>query len=500
MSNNCQKHVDEKQTSLCETCNVILCNKCLTEHDFSHSIKSLQQMIIEKIQSIENLKITDNEITISQQIDNLSQDFQEKLVKCSRTKEYLRIELMHVLDKAFENQERRIKESLAETEKISSTIKSQFDSVQKLATSKDELAQSMMAQEFFTSYDNAKKINVDIQQHKNTFEQASKFFEEQKGSLSTDITPELVNQLGERVTQLTEALITTGTLEKKPIEPTKIIAKRIGGHLFVYDIQANQALAKPLPDLLNTSAELSSEIVQVNDMLYFVGGKPYSNKTASLNWKTWVCSKLDNLKTGRYLHGLAVIGGKTIYCIGGCGEQFLTSCEKYNILDNKWTTLPVSLTQNKGYVSICTFEDKKIYCFGGYNTTEKKIDRIEMLNTSKEIKGWRIIDLKLASGTMWIGRYQMGCVQNTPTSILLFGGCTNTIEPTTFKFSVKKKKMEQEKSQLNMPAIFTSSTPVVCLQNGNIYSICSKGNLHIFLSEKNMWATTTASSLLKKPA
>ncbi len=72
----------------------------------------------------------------------------------------------------------------------------------------------------------------------------------------------------------------------------------------------------------------------------------------------------------RCFHTLAQVCGSTVYAIGGnrmsnYGTIYLKSCERYQIKGNVWTSLP-PLSERKSGVAICVFDERHLYCYGGY--------------------------------------------------------------------------------------------------------------------------------------
>lgn len=78
------------------------------------------------------------------------------------------------------------------------------------------------------------------------------------------------------------------------------------------------------------------------------------------------------MTTARGDHGLHYHQGK-IYAIGGItsssdgGLSSLTACEVYNVEDDSWSEIP-PLSVGRSHHSVCTFNDKFIFVFGGRTT------------------------------------------------------------------------------------------------------------------------------------
>jgi hypothetical protein len=124
-----------------------------------------------------------------------------------------------------------------------------------------------------------------------------------------------------------------------------------------------------------------SKVIQVNENdLYIIGGSndlpslvahsyDVPRSTLRVNKKTQelkICSKLNQ---GRFAFGLCNIGN-FIYVLGGLTsmDNSLDHCERYDVLEDKWTVLPkrVHLPKPKYGITLEAVKKQYIYCFGGH--------------------------------------------------------------------------------------------------------------------------------------
>ncbi len=84
----------------------------------------------------------------------------------------------------------------------------------------------------------------------------------------------------------------------------------------------------------------------------------------------------------RYGHGLTQTSNGLIFAISGMistqsVDSFTTKCEKYSISEDKWTAINECLYPGV-QASVCAFDDRYIYKFGGYSNHEAvQLNRIE---------------------------------------------------------------------------------------------------------------------------
>jgi len=509
----CEKD-NEPFISLCETCNnKFLCKKCLSEHDFSHTIKSLQQIAIESVKKLESAKITDHEIGLMQNIEKQLENINEVLGKNKENKEKILQEITVFINKIYEENEKPVHEITSKLLEIKGKMQEELSKSQGMIDAKEKLKKSVIEQNYEDIMETTKSASIDIEGHNKMIKDieldlriSDKIIKEYK---EVKISSENIQKLlrSDQIEQKPSTVIPQNNEEIKAnpsiimnMNNGTVLAKKISNHLFIYDSTLKIAYAKPLPEILNTPADAFSELIQVKSLLYFIGGKPASNKTTSFNYRQneWKAQKLCSLNIGRYLHSLAQIGNSFIYCIGGNNEQFLSTCERYDIAQNSWGIIPAKLKQNVGYLTCCVFNDHLIYAIGGYSSILGKTEQIEVLNAYKESEGWKIISMDYTMSG-WSPRYWVGATQISKTQILIFGGCSNTSENSVYFLDVENRTLEKRKETLKEKGMFTCMTPPIIDLNGNLFSIDNKNNVHSvnILDGKWNWAIKSSIAMTK---
>lgn len=97
--------------------------------------------------------------------------------------------------------------------------------------------------------------------------------------------------------------------------------------------------------------------------------------------------------TGRRNSAIARLSDH-VYVIGGFGDAYLSSCERYSITENTWTAVE-SMNELRSTATACTLQNKFIYTFGGFNG--KGLDSIEKYDAEKDT--WTILEVKLPERT-----------------------------------------------------------------------------------------------------
>eukprot|EP01022_Parablepharisma_sp_SALTPOND_P001038 TRINITY_DN105471_c1_g1_i1.p1 TRINITY_DN105471_c1_g1~~TRINITY_DN105471_c1_g1_i1.p1 ORF type:complete len:519 (-),score=71.19 TRINITY_DN105471_c1_g1_i1:91-1647(-) len=222
--------------------------------------------------------------------------------------------------------------------------------------------------------------------------------------------------------------------------------------------------------------------------IYFVGGDDdgYRKDCYAASIKKRTITQLANLNVERRDHTLVPFHiSKLIYCMGGYNKftGVLNSVEKYQISQNRWTSIP-SLLEKRQWPGGCQFNDRFLYCFGG-----SRLDTIERLDTSNEEKGWEsVVTTKKCEA--WVGMSACGAIQISPGEILIFGGCVKkdtdevfAFDPETRTFSVKAK--------MPMPSLFCQAGAMIA---DNYIGAIGWRNDHIYIYDtvKDAWTLIEA--------
>nr|CAB3260025.1 kelch-like protein 5 [Phallusia mammillata] len=120
-----------------------------------------------------------------------------------------------------------------------------------------------------------------------------------------------------------------------------------------------------LPDMLEARNDCRSGFI--DGLIYVTGG--FNNKGLSsceafdIQNNKWL--RINNMLHARYAHGLVVLNG-SLYCIGGFDDKTpITSCERYDARTGEWNEI-ASLSQPRhGLGSVVL--DNNIYAIGGFS-------------------------------------------------------------------------------------------------------------------------------------
>ena len=167
-----------------------------------------------------------------------------------------------------------------------------------------------------------------------------------------------------------------------------------------------------------------------------------------------------------------------IYAIGGKWEEdYLTTCEKYDVEADEWELGP-SLNEKKFDIAASAFSNAWIYVFGGYNG--KQLSSVERLNLAEEGGGWKMLFI---SGIKPSQHYS--AAQINKDQILLFG------MTAVYVFIVNGGANETILTTKTMAksASYIGETGSDICSKGNIYSINSKsgGDMHIYDVGEKVW-------------
>ena len=239
---------------------------------------------------------------------------------------------------------------------------------------------------------------------------------------------------------------------------------------------------------------------QISNQIYFTGGGlPESDTEEQTFFATAVRvtihstlettnEKLPNMLVARASHTLVALANKEIYAIGGCNSTGdLKLCEAFDILKNKWKKCP-SLTENKIWVSVCSFNNRYLYAFGGgaSQDSETNSNVIEFYDTTlSDAKQWSRVTLN--KGKEFFQRcIFVGVMQVSPENILIFGGhvdkdasCDSFLfSPSTRQFTECGKLAKRDEFYRTKPEILGNELMIV----GSAQS-----DLHIYNTVSKMW-------------
>lgn len=160
----------------------------------------------------------------------------------------------------------------------------------------------------------------------------------------------------------------------------------------------------------------------------------------------------DDMFTARRAHGTCLLNDEIYVCCGidSQGES-ISQCEKYSLTEKKWKKVADMQTQ-RSHLSLCSFNQKFIYCFGG-DINESLVDYIDCYNP--QLDNWSILPISLP--------FKVECcsaIQVSPSDIMIFGGYSNNPEALnqvlifndpSFKVIALEKQLNENGWSINNP-------------------------------------------------
>ena len=118
-------------------------------------------------------------------------------------------------------------------------------------------------------------------------------------------------------------------------------------------------------------------------------------------------------------HGICYAEGY-IYVIGGYNNGYLRSCERYHVETDRWSEIEDFNSPGMCSMSICAFNNKYLYKFGGEIEGLKSSNCIERYNIVKD--KWETIHLKPRKKSEFCLGVNPGCIQINNNQLYVFGG------------------------------------------------------------------------------
>ena len=172
-----------------------------------------------------------------------------------------------------------------------------------------------------------------------------------------------------------------------------------------------------------------------------------------------------------------------IGCIGGSDGVVKSSCEKYDLLCDKWTLLP-SMIQKRVYAAVFSYRNSYIYALGGFSSKsmDSCTDSMEMLKLGS--KYWVNMNIEAHSQLIGGARY-MNAIQITNDKILIFG--FNKGKGECYYFGMKNHKMIKGSDMEDNGMIKNLIAPVC--YGRTVYSI--DNSINTFDVKKSKWSKIT---------
>ena len=246
----------------------------------------------------------------------------------------------------------------------------------------------------------------------------------------------------------------------------------------------------------NTDLPIRHRSVIIPDgSIYLIGGLNKMNivttETFKFNWENKMLLSKADMQIARKSFGVCYLNG-FISIIGGFNynDGYLDSCEKYDVLKDKWSPIANLQGGASSSPSICIYKSGFIFKFGGLKsprTINETIERYDIGNNS-----WLRfnIDIKtLNDGNetfkfLWLS----SCVQINENEIVVFGGLDSKNKSSDLSFVVKVVNDEMFRvinvgtRRLKLPGGFWNSQSIV--QNGRVFAL---QNVNLEKNEEKAW-------------
>jgi hypothetical protein len=182
--------------------------------------------------------------------------------------------------------------------------------------------------------------------------------------------------------------------------------------------------------------------------LYLNGGKGNLDKMYEMNFETRRMIQRKSMRQTRWDHAICVSKG-FIYALGGADREenyrLNKKCERYDISLDSWMEI-ASFTTEASDFSVCNFNDKYLYKFGGWNSVSY-INIIERYDI--EFDQWTIINPPLKP---MLGGFPE-CIQINERQIYIFGGFYTKGHDENFILEIEENDQDEWSSNYGMEKI-----------------------------------------------
>jgi hypothetical protein len=178
--------------------------------------------------------------------------------------------------------------------------------------------------------------------------------------------------------------------------------------------------------LTHTFKSYSSLCESPEGILFITGGSPATSEVVCINPTTNAVTPKPPMKTPRYLHGSVFYGG-FLYVIGGYnGSAYSAECERYDSSQEKWQPIAPLPHASRFHEAIVCGYTRRIYTFGGENSTGH-LDLIQEFEL--ESQTWKILEVKLPSKSYCIPCFR---VKNQALIYFIQDGALRSFSPITY--------------------------------------------------------------------
>ena len=275
------------------------------------------------------------------------------------------------------------------------------------------------------------------------------------------------------------------------------VRRKKGIHFFdmvssrVFNYTINSGMGNEV-SLSNKSFKLAA-YGNMNNRVFISGGiedEIYLNRMYEILEKPYpMINEYSNMQIPRSSHTMIVYKTQFIYVCGGLNASGrIKSCEKFDINENSWDTIP-DLTEETDLATGCVFDDIYLYIFGGGNDTEYfgrtgfESLKIEKLDVRVEERGWERIFVQ--------GEYNppetfcASSIQISYNQILIFGGKTEKFnEDRTVIFDPYSNSLSIVGSLPHNDYFMMTAPKKVA---NRVFAVGSTGKIYIYHINKKNW-------------
>jgi len=275
-------------------------------------------------------------------------------------------------------------------------------------------------------------------------------------------------------------------LDSKVKKPKRIIQfNREQNLVMICNLETNKAMATKITSGFILPFRFVS--IEADNDLYLIGGDNDHNyylKSLHLyDELRGVLIPLSNMSVARSRHTATSIPGAIFVMGGENAEGVISSCERYDIKEDTWKSMP-SLNKKRCGLSSCMMNN---WIYVGFGWDQSNLNSIERLDTEKN-EEWEMV--KLGKKQMVEGLQVAGMVGMKENEILVFGGYKQHEKLTTetLILNIKDNTVKKGNNLVKEEAFISSEIRKV---EDLIYA-CGylKGGIHAYDITKDQWNFT----------
>ena len=253
----------------------------------------------------------------------------------------------------------------------------------------------------------------------------------------------------------------------KQAVPSCFIAQCIGDKIQLYDEDAQKIESLAIPIKPNND----TEYITVRDKIYAIGGSGPIDDVNEINISKISFVPKEKLPHKKYAMSLIKIKN-FIYSIGGSenSKTNLDTCEKYSILDNKWSAIPILSEMKASCGTFCLSNNTKLFAIaGGQDYYSDSFEMIDLVKVDK----W--VDQKVVN--KFSVRYGVHCISISNNEALIYGGNNKSSECYRITMIDGEMKLEKVKDLIQGGEFRHTMAPVM-VKRKCIYDFDTKGDIH----------------------